>query len=307
MDGKVGPEGCVFDDPSSPIISKIFAFCVGRRKYFQCVALPFGLSSAPRIFTKLMKPVVAYLRARGVRMVIYLDDMLFLHEQECGLRADILLAVTLIESLGFILNTEKSVLVPTRRIGFLGFILDTENFSLFRTEERIASFKILVNNLLKKSSVLMREVAQVLGKLSWTGAGVPWTPSHYRHLQRDYLRSGGASDDNLSKFISFSDSAREDLTWWRDNLAAGNGKKFWFSEPDVEIFSDASLSGWGASCNQVTSRGPWSQLESAKHINELDLLAALYALQAYTVNLTSISIRLYMDNSTAVAYVNHCG
>ena len=73
------------------------------------------------------------------------------------------------------------------------------------------------------------------------------------------------------------------------------------------FFLDASLSGWGASCNQVTSRGPWSQIESAKHINELELLEALYALQVYTVDLTSISIRLYMDNSTAVAYVNYCG
>ena len=44
---------------------------------FAC--LPFGLA-APRVFTKLMKPVVAMLRQRGVRLIIYLDNMLIMAE-----------------------------------------------------------------------------------------------------------------------------------------------------------------------------------------------------------------------------------
>lgn len=43
---------------------------------FQC--LPFGLSSAPRVFTKLLKPVVALLRRRGIRCILFLDDMLIM-------------------------------------------------------------------------------------------------------------------------------------------------------------------------------------------------------------------------------------
>ena len=40
---------------------------------FTC--LPFGLSSAPRIFTKVMKPLIGKVRSQGIRSVIYLDDM----------------------------------------------------------------------------------------------------------------------------------------------------------------------------------------------------------------------------------------
>jgi hypothetical protein len=40
---------------------------------FTC--LPFGLSSAPRVFTKVMKPIVAELRSKGIKIVIYLDDL----------------------------------------------------------------------------------------------------------------------------------------------------------------------------------------------------------------------------------------
>ena len=42
---------------------------------FQC--LPFGLSSAPRTFTKLLKPVIVLLRIQGIRIVIYLDNIAY--------------------------------------------------------------------------------------------------------------------------------------------------------------------------------------------------------------------------------------
>ena len=45
---------------------------------FQC--LPFGLTSAPRVFSKVMKPVVGTLRHMGIHLIIYLDDMLILHQ-----------------------------------------------------------------------------------------------------------------------------------------------------------------------------------------------------------------------------------
>jgi hypothetical protein len=51
---------------------------------YQFVCLPFGLAPAPRVFTKILKPVMAALRSRGVRVIIYLDDMLFLNEKKEG-------------------------------------------------------------------------------------------------------------------------------------------------------------------------------------------------------------------------------
>ena len=41
---------------------------------YQFKALPFGLCSAPRIFTKVLKPVAAFLRRKAIRVLIYLDD-----------------------------------------------------------------------------------------------------------------------------------------------------------------------------------------------------------------------------------------
>ncbi|XP_045022806.1 uncharacterized protein LOC116918552 [Daphnia magna] len=38
------------------------------------------LEKAPRVFTKLLKPVVVFLRGRGIRLIIYLDDLLILNQ-----------------------------------------------------------------------------------------------------------------------------------------------------------------------------------------------------------------------------------
>ena len=49
-------------------------------KIYQFNCLPFGLSSAPWVFTKTLKPAIAILRQLGVRLIVYIDDILILAE-----------------------------------------------------------------------------------------------------------------------------------------------------------------------------------------------------------------------------------
>lgn len=46
----------------------------GALKYFQFAVLPFGLSSAPSLFTKLLRPIITSWRCKGIAVVIFLDD-----------------------------------------------------------------------------------------------------------------------------------------------------------------------------------------------------------------------------------------
>ncbi len=79
---------------------------------FQC--LPFGLASAPRDFTKLLKPAVGILRRIGIRVIIYLDDLLLMNQCPNTLLRDGKTASHLLESLGFVINITKSHTTPSR-------------------------------------------------------------------------------------------------------------------------------------------------------------------------------------------------
>ena len=71
---------------------------------FQFHCLPFGLSCAPRVFTKVMKPVVAFLRERNVWLIIYLEDILILSEGQVRLNGQLSLIRELFQALGLVIN-----------------------------------------------------------------------------------------------------------------------------------------------------------------------------------------------------------
>ena len=77
----------------------------GRVMEYQCLC--FGLSSAPWVFTKLMKPIFATLRAKGYISVAYIDDSYLQGYtfEEC--ESNINATAELLTKLGFIFNREN--------------------------------------------------------------------------------------------------------------------------------------------------------------------------------------------------------
>ena len=274
---------------------------------FQFTCLAFGLAPAPRAFTKLLKPVMAALRSKGVRVVIYLDDMLFLNQDRKGLVEDVEMAVELLLSLGFLINWDKSLIEPCHLIEYLGMVIDAQSLSFILPEEKRMKTRKLCVQALERNGIKLRDLAKVMGNFAWAIPAVPFAQSHYRKVQAELIRALRKNDGNFDGFISLSGEAKADLNWWVSNMDLTEGKVLFPGEPDLIIFSDASLSGWGASCNGVTTRGPWTPTEAACHINELELLAALFALQSFTAKASDIFVSLQMDNSTAVCYVNKGG
>ena len=45
-------------------------------KRYEFTCLPLGQSLAPRVFTKIFKPVTAYFRFLGFRVIIFIDDLI---------------------------------------------------------------------------------------------------------------------------------------------------------------------------------------------------------------------------------------
>lgn len=80
-------------------------------KIYQFNCLPFGLSSAPRIFTKKLNPVTGIPKKMGIPIIIYLDDMLILNSTLEGAREDFLIKLIL-GNLGFLINIKKIHIYP---------------------------------------------------------------------------------------------------------------------------------------------------------------------------------------------------
>ncbi len=68
-----------------------------RNKFYRFRALPFGLSTAPRIFTKVLRPVVQLCRERGIRLLVYLDDFIILGDSAEQCRRDTRFVLQLLE------------------------------------------------------------------------------------------------------------------------------------------------------------------------------------------------------------------
>ena len=210
---------------------------------FAC--LPLGLVVAPRVFTKIMKLVVALLRRTGIWLIVYLDDLLFMNSSKAGLQRDMITAQYLLEHLGFVINLEKSCFQPTQQLEFLGFVVNALDMTLLLPDCKVEAIKSRCSNLLLHYEVSVRKLSQLIGRLTASIQAVFPAPLHYRHLQ-NLKHKASARLSHFNATIALSAEAKEELRWWLAHWNAWNGRALLRPPPDVIIETDANSTGWGA-------------------------------------------------------------
>ena len=274
--------------------------------YKFCV-LPFGLSSAPRVFTKILKPVFASLRQNDITCIGYIDDCLIIADsaEECAQNVQTLQKVLI--NLGFQINWEKSCVDPSTNITFLGYVINSLEMSVEPTRDKIEKAKRKINKILNANEIKIREVASITGLLVDMCKGVEYGLSHYKALEVDKInalkRVGAAQFEG---YMWLSDQAKDDLQWWLDNLD-GNSKRIKTKVPSIVLTTDASLLGWGAVMRDKSVGGRWSEIEKEEHINVLEMKAILLGLKSFFKDIKNVDILVKSDNTSAVAYVNKMG
>lgn len=148
--------------PVAPEHRKYLRFMWGG-KLFQYTCLSNGLSSAPRYFTKLLKPVYGTLRSQGHLNVGYIDDSYLQGSSMPDCNQNVRATICLFENLGFVINKEKSVLQPCQKLVFLDFILDSILMRVYLIPDKTDRVVSACQTLLNRSYVSIREVAQVIG------------------------------------------------------------------------------------------------------------------------------------------------
>ncbi|XP_066586787.1 uncharacterized protein [Prorops nasuta] len=227
---------------------------------YQFTCLPFGLCSSPYVFTKLMKPVISHLRELGFLSVIYLDDILCIGESFEDCLRNVRASIKTLESLGFLINYEKSKLVPLKIRKFLGFELDSEKMMLYIPQERKREIRMLVTKFLRLEKIQIRKFASLIGSLVAVSHAVRYAWLYIKRMERLRYISLLKNNGRYESVLRLSIEAREDLIWWRDNILNAESpiKEDIF---DCVIFTDASTTGWGAVLGDKRIFGFWSKSE----------------------------------------------
>ena len=164
----------------------------------------------------------------------------------------------------------------------------------------------MCQNLLQECRVTIRQLSQLLGRMTAATPAVLSAPLRYRQLQQLKIRSFRRFE-SFDKLVTLDQGTIQDLQWWMNHLRMGNGRDICQPAPDMVIETDASLMGWGAVCKGVRTGGLWSIQEQHHHINVLELKAGMLAVQAFVKNKQNVHVHLKMDNTSALAYVNRMG
>lgn len=144
---------------------------------FQFTCLCFGLSSAPWSFTKILKPLVAFLRKKGIRIIVYLDDFLILNQSKEGAERDFLLTVDLVEKCGFLINKEKTLGVAAEQREFLGLFVDSLSLSLSLLPRKVQQIEKICRDRLSGRYVRLAERDRKFFRESGMGhSGDPFRP-----------------------------------------------------------------------------------------------------------------------------------
>ena len=273
---------------------------------YQYTALPMGLASAPRIFTKITKVMFSELRKKGHLNTAFIDDCLLLGDTWADCQTNLEDTVQASRAAGFVLHAEKSVLCPTQKTTHLGCVIDSVGMVVTLTPERTEKLLKLVQTTLASKEITIRQFPGVIGTMVASFPAVEHGKLFYRRCDNHKTRCLKLNQGSFSAKICLTPECRIDLKWWESNILTASAPIARCS-PSTTVSSDASNLGWGGVRSETKTRGAWAEGERRQHINELELLAAWFTLKSLCQDLADTHVLIRIDNTTAVQYINNQG
>ncbi|VDI73767.1 Hypothetical predicted protein [Mytilus galloprovincialis] len=273
-----------FHIPISKTYRKYLRF-VWNNKVFQFKALPFGLSTAPLAFTKIMQAAIAHLHSLSIQIHSYLDDSLLKEFCPIKLRVQTDLVINCFLSLGFLISWKKSEIIPSQDFVFLGEHFLTSVGLVLPPEEKFTKLCQKIHLFLTVQSVTARQFLQLLGLLNSLADVIPLGRLHIRPLQFYLHKLWIAASQEWEALIPITQPLFPHLQWWlvRENVM--RGLCLFPQVPSLTLFTDASTLGWGAYLEGLTISGVWSPDLLEEHINVLEMKAVLFALNHFQMSL----------------------
>ena len=268
-------------------------------------ALPFGLRSAPLIFTAVADALQWIMQRKGVSYVDhYIDDFITAgrkQSEECSNNFTIMHEIC--EATGTPVEAAKSE-SPTPVIGFLGIELDSEDMESRLPAEKLKRLVQTLSEWRGKKACRKRELLSIIGFLSHA-CKVIRPGRTFLHRLIDL----STKVNDLDHFVRLNQTARSDLEWWFYFAKQWNGRAMIYRRQkdycQGTMVSDAS-GGWGCGAFFLDK---WFQLEWAgnlegAHITIKELVPIAIAAAVWGPEWSGQNIKVKCDNAAVVAVLN---
>lgn len=243
-------------------------------RLFVFTSLSFGLSSAPKIYTKFADAILEIAISRHdhpgwwhdgdqPRAYHYIDDFFGGAPAATAhiARKQFMAIIDTFQLLSVPTTGEKCT-GPATRIKILGFIYDTVKQMVFIPELKKQAMLSEINAILARKQVTKQQVLSLVGKLRWASVCIFAGPAFVRRMEFQANKAA-----QLSHRVAVRPMA-DDLRWWAEQIQKGaDGVRFddilrHRANGDVNVYTDAStgdgMGGWNRD-------GQWFQYRWADH------------------------------------------
>ena len=291
-------------------------------KYYRYRGTVFGTSSMPRSLTKILRPICGFLRSFGLRLVIFMDDLLVMNGSFAACAQDTQDVIIVLTWLGFVISTKEQVqLVPNQVALWCGVEISSLTMTFALSSEKLKKLQTKFRKTIKCCDsgvrLTLKQWASVLGSMRSTMVCVLPALLFSQGVRR-FVNSAITHDkecwdrlmplpllevlENLRRFTAKS-------------FRMYNGRPIRPLPADLLTDSDASGSLGGGmvvtSPERREARWHWLPDELPKHINYKELVTHLQGLQALDLEAPGLVLNATIfnrcDNTVSVSYVNRQG
>ena len=259
--------------PIKKRMQKFLAFKFQEETFF-FQSMPFGLAPAPYIFTRLMMFPLKLLRARGVQILAYLDDLVLWARSPELLNIHLADTYTTLTQLGFLINIRKSEFIPSQNSIWLGIQWRPDRGSLQLPTTYCRKILQAVREISYSLTTSLRTLEALQGLMAFASQVLPQARPHFHKVVNHITTFPRSNRDQL---FPLPQSFFPTLDWWSHWHNLRTKVPLVVPEPSVRVWTDASSTGFGAhDCRNNSISGLWERHMMDLHINVKELMTGVY-------------------------------
>ena len=289
--------------PVAPVDRHLLGFLWDGKVYVDKV-LPFGLRSAPLIFSAIADALLWIMHRRGVSWAIhYVDDFLTMgspNSNECQSNMEIMQETC--TRAGLPLEPAKTQ-GPLSTLTFLGIELDTTAMEISLPLDKLSRVKEALAHWRGRKACRKRDLLSLIGTLAHASKVIRSSRIFLRRLID--LSTTAAKPDH---FIRLNAEGKSDIEWWFQFMSRWNGTSM-LPLPDLQPFglvTDASGNwGCGAYWDREWFQLQWSNMLADAHISVKELTPIVLATAIWGRAWSGHKVQIMSDNAATVAAINN--